>query len=283
MAAKVNLAEQYDIKAFCDNDGRKNGTQLLGICVVSPQALSTIDYDLVVIASEYFEQIQHQLETQLAIPKQKIQVLNASQIKSSHFDTSYAKQQAEQVLLSLCAVLERCQIKYYVDAGTLLGIVRDDGLIPWDDDLDIAVPSSMLAEIRQHQEQILAALQKATACQWQITEWFAEQDFGLVKKGDTRSFKLTPLNPDSGLPLVDFFVKYLDEQTMDYVISSRGFTMPAGHMLHLAQQQFRGANIYIPSDVEGYLSRHYGDWQTPNPNWTLEQIQSATVFKRVAQ
>lgn len=45
----------------------------------------------------------------------------------------------ESVLFKTVDILNKNNIKYWVSDGTLLGIIRDGGLIPWDDDIDIAI------------------------------------------------------------------------------------------------------------------------------------------------
>ncbi len=44
------------------------------------------------------------------------------------------------ILLALDNVCKEHHLRYYLWAGTMLGAVRHKGFIPWDDDLDIAMP-----------------------------------------------------------------------------------------------------------------------------------------------
>ena len=45
----------------------------------------------------------------------------------------------DQNLVSLINILTENKINYWICHGTLLGIIRDKKLIPWDHDIDIGV------------------------------------------------------------------------------------------------------------------------------------------------
>jgi lipopolysaccharide cholinephosphotransferase len=47
---------------------------------------------------------------------------------------------AEKMLREVTEILEKNGVQYFLDFGTLLGIVRENRLLPWDDDIDLGIP-----------------------------------------------------------------------------------------------------------------------------------------------
>ena len=275
-AAYELLQNEFEIVAFVDNDSSKHGTDLLGLRVISPDDIESTRAAKVLIASEYSEQIVIQV-AQMGL-KQEIDVLASRYLKALDFSRPNIREQATQALLALCTALNKTDVRYYIDAGTLLGMVRDGGLIPWDDDLDIAIHADDLALLQLYLPHILADMKHSMGELYKVTTHISQSAFGAVQKGDVRSLKMTPVEVKSNMPMIDLFVKYIDGENMDYCLASRGIRMPAYHFNTYDELVFRQQIIKLPHQHKAYLSAHYGDWQTPKPEWSLSDLDNSTLF-----
>lgn len=74
-----------------------------------------------------------------------LEEVKASPLCPPNFETIYTEFQEFQkaaldTLLEVHRVCEKNGVPYHLQYGSLLGFIRDGGLIPWDYDIDIAVP-----------------------------------------------------------------------------------------------------------------------------------------------
>ena len=58
----------------------------------------------------------------------------------ANYDVEQVHKRILKILKAIDRVCRERNLKYYIWAGTMLGAVRHKGFIPWDDDLDIAMP-----------------------------------------------------------------------------------------------------------------------------------------------
>lgn len=61
-----------------------------------------------------------------------------------------------ELLTKTTTILQRNQVEYWLDKGTLLGVHRDKGLIPWEYDVDLGVMNSTCAQISMLKDEFKA-------------------------------------------------------------------------------------------------------------------------------
>ena len=87
------------------------------------------------------------------------------------------------ILDEIDRVCKKNQIKYYAFAGTLLGAVRHQGFIPWDDDIDLLM-------MRQDYERFLLCCEKELSDNYSLQTTLNENGYykyqARIRKNDTR-------------------------------------------------------------------------------------------------
>lgn len=91
-----------------------------------------------------------------------------------------------RMLEMLCEIDRICRkhnIKYWLDAGTLLGAIRHNGFIPWDDDIDIGMIRSDYINFKKIVENELS---EKYFCQSPLTDKYSEAPW--IKIRDNNSY-----------------------------------------------------------------------------------------------
>ncbi len=66
------------------------------------------------------------------------------------YDVDLLHQRILRILLAVDSCCREHQLRYYIWAGTMIGAVRHKGFIPWDDDIDIAMPRPDYEQLIAH-------------------------------------------------------------------------------------------------------------------------------------
>jgi hypothetical protein len=251
---------------------------LHGLPIHGPTILKDDPSAKLMIASEYFEQIQQTLLSEKWVNKEQILPLPARMLAVKTFENDTHKAAvALDVLSACCHFLAELKVSHYLDAGTLLGMYRDQALIPWDDDLDLSVTSSDVELIQSALPKLMETLKEVSEEDWEFNAYKATQAYGNVPNGAVRSFKVSCFSA-TNLPSIDFFVKYVGLKNSDHCLASRGISIPAAYSESVVDYPC-GDHVWpIPINAAAYLEHHYGDWRTPNKDWSISELTSAQTF-----
>jgi len=175
---------------------------------------------------------------------------------------------ALKMLRHVCEFLDNESIEYVLEAGTLLGIIRENRLLPWDNDLDITITDNFV-------EQLLRIKWKLRLKGYRTRIRRYKKDTGPFKKGDIRIIKIqtTKFLFFKDQSLMDIFVKKGIKDDYYWTVSEKKPVLkwtPRRFYDQHTRYRFDGYDYSVPEDYIGYLAYHYGDnWRTPIKNWNF--------------
>lgn len=162
-------------------------------------------------------------------------------------------------------ILEKSNISYFFTYGTLLGLIRDNGFIKHDNDLDIGI----LKTDDFSWDELSSLLSKsglAKLHEFGIDGKVTEQTY--TYKGTGIDFFLYEYEGDKMISYV-YFKKEDFEYKNDYERSVS--KMISSQITDFKYVVNNGVRFRIPENAEEYLQDIYSEtWRIPNPNWVSE-------------
>lgn len=167
-----------------------------------------------------------------------------------------------EILKNIDCVLQDLGIEYFVDYGTLLGVIREDGFIKKDDDIDVTICNP---EVDLHM----------------LVRQLLKRDFEFIHaleyRGEPKLFSMSHHGTS-----VDFFLPDWSEDRSEYLMYGGYFdphiTYPGEEWnscycvcyplsLEPVRFRFKGILINVPQGAEDHLKFKYGtNWRIPDPN-----------------
>lgn len=163
-----------------------------------------------------------------------------------------------QILKDVGALLDGAGIRWWIDYGTVLGYVRNGGLIPWDKDTDLGI----LAEDRQKLLDLRPEIEKLGY----FPTYKHPQPTQRFRTGDRMKVRLSQHNHTN----TDIFIwekrpkGMLDRRNYIGADLYKGREMHRDLILPLQRGIWDGIEVSVPADPEGLCLHRYGtNWREP--------------------
>ncbi len=181
--------------------------------------------------------------------------------------------EAESLLKSVTKIVEQQQIQYWLEGGTLLGIRRENRLLPWDNDLDISVHQIEIPKLNSLIQNLKTEGYRVRTRYFSVTsKEFRKGDLRMIKIRNKHFFGLV-----KGKVCLDVFIKYSHDQSTYWEIDNKTKSVPLRFYDSFKTISFQDKNYSIPEDTDGYLTYRYGAWQTPVKDWNTSTDDKALM------
>lgn len=142
--------------------------------------------------------------------------------KIGEYDITQVQAVMLEILTEVDRICTKHNIKYILDGGTMIGAVRHNGFIPWDDDLDIAM-------LREDYEKLLEVCKTELSDQflWHSAELESKHPLNftkLRKKGTVyKERRFASLDVEQGIFIDIFPIDDVDRRKMKFQLSMLSF------------------------------------------------------------
>ncbi|MCK4796964.1 MAG: LicD family protein [Spirochaetes bacterium] len=168
----------------------------------------------------------------------------------------------KSLLADTIKLLEKHGINYWLDCGTLLGIIRDNALIPWDHDADIGISS-------EYVPQVLRIL-KMLPAKYRVS---LRHDYTGRLPGTLRTIRIKLLK-NKPLRLLgyrelhlDIYIKYKFNNYYYWIEMKTPKRVHVNYHDRLDHILWNNKKYAIPSNVEQYLTARFGNWRKPQESY----------------
>ena len=184
---------------------------------------------------------------------------------------------AEKMLHDVTQIFDLLAIPYWLEGGTQIGIVREQRLLPWDNDMDISMYDT-------YKPRLWLLIPLLLLRGYRLTLQNHQADMGPFKKGELKIIKIRNFSRrlKKGPVTLDVFIKRKIEDDCFWVVGIKKRVLkstPAHFTESLVPIDFKGKAYLIPSDYDGYLTYRYGTWRKPQKEWDFRVDDQAIVTK----
>jgi len=187
---------------------------------------------------------------------------------------------ANDMLFNIASLLDENNIIYHLEGGTLLGIVRDNALLPWDHDIDISIPSSEVDKF--------LALKNELSKSYKIRLHYFEKNSAIFIKDNLRIIKvkyyfssflkgILPIFFRKYDIVLDIFVKYSDENDTYWEAAGKNMKVSSKYYKSYEIVNFNGFAYKVPNNYKDYLTHKYGDWSQVVKEWDCSKDEKTII------
>ncbi|WP_298286648.1 LicD family protein [uncultured Lutibacter sp.] len=166
-------------------------------------------------------------------------------------------------LLELSAkIMNTCKLVYWLEGGTLLGIRRENRLLPWDNDLDFSLMYPGKPKLDTLINQLKSEGLRVRVRKFKNTLPFKNGDLRIIKVRKKKLFGLL-----KGNVCLDIFIKYNYNEKAYWQIGNKVKNVPYKFYATVKEIKFNNYSYSIPKLTDEYLTYRYGNWKVPVKNW----------------